>query len=54
MFIVENKKGQKRKAQELEQYVNTSSGAQKLTVLDKKGKKIIKSIDKETFELKFG
>lgn len=54
MFVIEDKKGQKRKAQGLEQYVNTSSGAKKLTVLDKKGKKIIKSIDQETFNLKFG
>lgn len=53
MFIVEDKKGSRRKAQELEKYVNASSDVKRLTVLDSKGKKILKSIDKETFELKF-
>jgi len=54
MFIVEDKKGSRRKAQKLEKYVNVSSDVKKLTVLDGKGKKIIKSMDKETFNLKFG
>jgi len=53
MFVVEDKKG-KKKAQELDKYVNASSGARRLAVIDSKGKKIIKSMDKETFDLKFG
>lgn len=53
MFIVEKKNG-KRKAHPLERYMNVSSDAKNFTVLDKKGKKIIKNIDKETLMLKFG
>jgi len=38
----------------LENYLQCPENIRNATVLDCKGKKIIKSIDKETFELKFG
>jgi hypothetical protein len=53
MFVIRNNE-KKTHAKPLENYLQCPENIRNATVLDCKGKKIIKSIDKETFELKFG
>jgi len=52
MFVIENCKGI-RKARPLEM-TKISNETKKITVLGKDGKKIMKNVDRKTYELKFG